>query len=764
MKQRRNAVFLLPIRRRLMALTVACLVGVYGASVVILPRVLCLFGCVGFAGLGLFRYRRRRSALACACAVLFGLGHAWAGSALLRRDLPTQPGVAITGTVSAIERTNRVYLTGVTVEGGQTLQRAVLVTLMEEEDATREAVRVGQRVTGTGRLFAQDEPRNPGGVNQRIQALAQGYELSGYILPGWTVEGTPVFSVSEWLRTAREGLLAHMERVFGENAPLYQGILLGERQEMDADVVTAMRLTGTVHILTVSGMHLSLLAMAIAWVLRRLPLGRWLRFGVQVALLSFFACLTGGAPGTIRALIMATLRALAPCRGQRYDPLTSLSTAALVMTLLNPMRTLTASFQFSFFVVLGIQLLASGLHFFRAKRPAVARRFPRAVSALRVSTSAQIAALPMQLLLYGYVPVYSLPMNLFTGMIMPVLMAGGIFCTVVGAVWLPLGRFCASLCSLPAQAFERMSLFVSALPGGICRLPSISGVLLALFAGMMALLSPAIRFGRGRYRALAACLLLMLAGYLPRLNPAARYVQLDVGQGDAAVLRKGRHAVMVDVGPEDSYDPLRYLRHEGLYLDAVILSHLDADHMGGLGTLLESEVNVGCIVMADPSGEALSETARSALELAQRMGVPVKIVSAGDGVEWADMRFEVLSPDESIEGSNERSLVLYADFSGMRLLLTGDLPIECEMDDPPECDVLKVAHHGSKNASSLAFLEETSPEIALISVGEGNSYGHPTQRVLDDLYAVGARVYRTDESGCITLWPGTQGVRVQTYW
>ena len=238
MKQRRNAVFLLPIRRRLMALTVACLVGVYGASVVILPRVLCLFGCVGFAGLGLFRYRRRRSALACACAVLFGLGHAWAGSALLRRDLPTQPGVAITGTVSAIERTNRVYLTGVTVEGGQTLQRAVLVTLMEE-DAPREAVRVGQRVTGTGRLFAQDEPRNPGGVNQRVQALAQGYELSGYILPGWTVEGTPVFSASEWLRTAREGLLAHMERVFGENAPLYQGILLGERQEMDADVVTA---------------------------------------------------------------------------------------------------------------------------------------------------------------------------------------------------------------------------------------------------------------------------------------------------------------------------------------------------------------------------------------------------------------------------------------------------------------------------------------------------------------------------------------------
>lgn len=265
---------------------------------------------------------------------------------------------------------------------------------MEEEGTPREAVQVGQQISGTGRLFAQQEPRNPGGVNQRIQALEQGYELSGYILPGWTVHGKPVFSPGEWLRTVREDLLAHMERVFGESAPLFQGILLGERQKMDADVITAMRLTGTVHILTVSGMHLSLLAMAVAWVLRRLPIGRWFRFGMQIALLTFFACLTGGAPGTIRALIMATMRALAVCRGQRYDPLTSLSAAALIMTLVNPLRTLTASFQFSFFVVLGILLLANGLHGVQTKRLAVARRFPAlgvCASGLRQRTDCSFA-------------------------------------------------------------------------------------------------------------------------------------------------------------------------------------------------------------------------------------------------------------------------------------------------------------------------------------------------------------------------------------
>ena len=107
--------------------------------------------------------------------------------------------------------------------------------------------------------------------------------------------------------------------------------------------------------------------------------------------------------------------------------------------------------------------------------------------------------------------------------------------------------------------------------------------------------------------------------------------------------------------------------------------------------------------------------------------------------------------------------MLFAQAEGTRLLLTGDLPSECEREDMPDCDVLKVAHHGSKNATSAAFLERVTPELALISVGAGNRYGHPTQRVLEDLALVGARVLRTDESGCITLWLWEGKRLVQTF-
>ena len=692
------------------------------------------------------------------------LGNVWAGAALGRRDAPTPPGVYISGTVTAIERENRVYLSDVTVEDGVSPRHRVLVTLMRQGNAHREKVRVGQRISGRGRLFAPSEARNPGGVDERIGALASGYELSGYILPGWETHGKAVFSLRSWMRTLRSALLAHMARVFGESAPLYQALLLGDRSAMEDDVVAAMRLTGTVHILTVSGMHLSLIAMGIARLLRHVPLGRGTRFLLQTAILAFFTCLTGGAPGTIRAFIMAMLRAWASLRGRRYDPLTALACAALAMAVVNPMTALTASFQFSFFVVLGILLLAAGLSAWIAAHNGWARRFPRACGAVGVSMSAQAAAIPMQLLLYGYVPVFALPMNLLAGALVPVLMAVGALCAAVGALHPELGGLLGHILCWPGAAFMQLSLAVADLPGGICRLPAPGTWMLPLVGAAMALASPAVRLGRKRGQALALCLTVMLAGYLPRLQPAVRYVQLDVGQGDAALIRSGRSAVMVDVGPADSYDALRYLRHEGLTLHTVILTHLDEDHAGALAALLRSEVRVGRIVMArDAEKDVGSQTVSNALLLARQMGVHMAYAEAGDEIEAAGIRFDVLSPDMTLKGSNERSLALYAEIKGTSFLLTGDLPISSEMKDAPDCDVLKVAHHGSKNATSERFLLRATPSVAIISVGAGNNYGHPTERVLGDLAAVGATVYRTDEAGCITLWPSDSGLRVQTH-
>ena len=436
----RRRVILLPVRRRLAVLACAYLAGVYLAQIAAFPTVWIGFLCAFSAVLGLFRLRRRKSALFCVVLALFLLGNGVTASVLAVRDAPSGSKAEIIGEIDAIERENRVWLKNATCDG-ETRSRRVLVTLMAQKDETAPAVQIGQRVKGTGRLFAPSEPRNPGGVNGRIRALARDYELSGYLLPGWTAEGGGQFSLRELFRCAQKKLMRHAEAVFGQQAPLFQAVLLGSRENLDDDLVTAMRLTGIVHLLMVSGMHLSLIALMLERLLRRLPCGRWTRFAAQTVILLFYTGVTGAAAGTVRALMMATLRSLAGCRGRRYEPLTALAVAAWSMALIRPAWPLDASFQFSFFVLLGILLLSGTCLSAMNRFMPWMRRHPQAAETLAVSFSAQAAALPIQLLFYGYVPLLALAVNGFAGGLMSLLMLGGIFCMAVGAGLPTVGRW-----------------------------------------------------------------------------------------------------------------------------------------------------------------------------------------------------------------------------------------------------------------------------------------------------------------------------------
>lgn len=736
----------MPVRRRLMAVTCAYLAGVATAAGFALPVLLTGILCALLSVWAVVRVRRRRSALLCGALMMALLGNGLAGCRLRAADQPTQPGTMIQGTVTAIEQPYRVYLTQVTVGGDTSLTRDVLVTLMREEGDPVPEVAVGQTVSGTGRLFAPEQARNPGGIDRRIQALCDGYLLSGYLLPGWQAQGEGRFSLREAFRRLRVALLAQMERLFGERAPLFQGLLLGERRGMDPSLVAAMRLTGTAHLLTVSGLHLSIIAAALRALLRRAPRG--VRFTLLVSFFAAFSALTGGAPGTVRACIMASLRELALLRGWRYEPLTALCAAALATALCSPLLVFDASFQFSYLVVLGILLLLGNRG---------GRRVPRALRAVwkmaGISLCAQVSALPMQMRLYGFVPLLALPMNLLGGILMPALLIWGWACVFLNMACPSAGMACARGLLLLSGGFERISLRVSALDSAIVRLPAPYALSVLLFACLLALVSRRIRWGRLRPCAALAVAAVLACSYGLRLCPAARYVQLDVGQGDAALFRSGRRAVLVDVGPADSYDMLRYLRSEGLLVDAVVLSHLDQDHAGALKTLLDSEVKVPRVVLPRGALEGeISPAVLGAMEALAQQGVELLEAERGGRLSFAPVTAQVLSPTASLAGSNERSLLLYAEAQGVRFLLTGDLTAQAEPEAIPDCDVLKVAHHGSANATSEAFLAAAQPEVAVISVGAGNRYGHPHARVIQALDSIGCRVLRTDESGCVTLW------------
>ena len=761
--QEKQRLFLLPVRRRLMAAALAYLAGIFLATVFVLPweyyallsALICVFG--------LIRLKRRKSVLFFVAVFFLLMGNWRAGLELGLRDMPTAPGVMLEGTISRIEKPYRVYLKEVYVDGmPAAYARDVIVTLMTEEGNAVREPRVGQRVEGKGRLFAPDEKRNPGGVDWRIQAICKGYELSGYLLPGWTAEGDAVFSFSACMRTLRSAINRRVERLFGHQAALCQGIMLGDRSAMDEEITAAMRLTGTAHILTVSGLHLSLIAGVLGALLERFSLSRKSRFGILVVFLLLFTALTGAAAGTIRACIMAVLRERAKLRARRYEPLTALAFAALCMTLVQPLYAFNASFQFSFFAVLSIQLFAGTFAALAARKLKLGRLLLRFSTFLAVSASAQLGSIPMQLMLYGYMPVLSLPMNLLCAMIMPPLLLGGWLAVLLSVFSMHAGVYLANILSWTANVFGEFSLRAARLPGAILRLPAPQGWTVLLVFMLLLLLTARIRFGRRRRLAAVLVFFTMAAGYAVRFDSGARYVQLDVGQGDAALFRRGRHAVLVDVGPADSYEMLRYLRHEGLYVDAVLLSHLDEDHAGALNVLLASEVEVPAVIAArDAAGQEATQTVREALDHLGSRGIALHEVRRGDRIDVNGVSFDVLSPDDGLHGSNERSLLLYAQAEDVSFLLTGDLPIGSEPEYVPQADVLKVAHHGSKNSTSDAFAAMAAPELAIISVGGDNRYGHPHARTLAALGD--AQVLRTDQHGCITLHLDGGAYRVQRF-
>ena len=362
----------------------------------------------------------------------------------------------------------------------------------------------------------------------------------------------------------------------------------------------------------------------------------------------------------------------------------------------------------------------------------------------------------MQLLYYGYIPILAMPMNLLCGVCLPVMMLGGwtvvaaseVLPATVGAAASLLGCFSSMLGNVCAAAAK--------IPWGIVRLPVPYEGTIIIALAFLFLVSKQVYVRAKRRRMALVLLASLILLYLPRFDPALRYVQLDVGQGDSAIIRKNRQAILLDVGPENEYAALHYLRHEGLFVDAVILSHADEDHAGALQTLLDSEVTFDRIVMPVGALEDMSSQAvADAMTKAQEKAVSFEFYEKGDKVTAGGFAFSVLSPDADMKGSNERSLVLYADLEGMRLLTLGDLPQKCEMDKVPGCDILKVAHHGSRYATSRELLEQARPKIAIISVGR-NSYGHPADRVILDLNDIGARIFRTDQNGCITIWLDNQ--------
>ena len=642
-----------------------------------------------------------------------------------------------------------------------------------------EGIEYGQRLSCFGHVWPQDAATNPfqydGMKGLRAKGLAgmAAAKLEDVQVLSTRSTGPGALRIQFW-----HAVSDRIDALFPENADLVRAFVLGDRTGLEENTRTDFSRTGVAHLICISGLHISVLAMAVSKLLSRLFSRRASVYGTLAAVLTY-GYLIGFPASFVRAMVMFTVYAFAPIAGMPSDAVTRLSAALLLMLIIRPFNLYDGGFVLSFSASAGILLLTEPIEMlFGVDRLKKMKPHPRKIlrmgqrliryfpQLLCTTLAAQLATLPAVIRYFGAQPLISIPVNLIA---IPLAMAAyplSLIALMLSAICMPLGQGIALASDFAFGLLLKLIHAFAELPAGSIRSPCFPVWLIYLHA-LLVLLSSGLNRIAARIRRFLPLALTLLIG-VSMLNAWIHALEfsvvfLDAGQADSAVIRAEGHVYVCDAG--DLYSPLAdYAAGSCLGVDAVFLSHPHSDHAAGLAELLEKMPPKVIYLPEGWDDFESSESVAAGIEAAQQLGIPIIELSAGDEVQLGkDMICRVYSPWKSVKSANDVSLLLEFSSGGNSVLFTGDISKSGEPELLPDVDILKVPHHGSDTACSEALLSAASPEVAIISVGE-NSYGHPSGEVLERLSDSGSEIYRTDQCGAITVRFDHRGnIHVETY-
>ena len=628
----------------------------------------------------------------------------------------------------------------------------------DEEDHVARVVRPGERWRLTVRLKRPHGNANPQAFDYEAWLLERGIRATGYVRPGEPAERLTamVWSPGNAIERLRDRARATFLAALPEEQYPYAGILValtvGDQRAIHGDLWTIFNRTGTTHLMSISGLHVTMLAALAAllagWFWRRVP-ALVLRLptrraAIIVGLLAaiFYTFIAGFAVPAQRTLYMLAVAALALYSGRQVAASRVLCLALLVVLLIDPWAVLAPGFWLSFGAV-GVLL------YIGAARIGDGRGWRARLREWgAIQWAATLASLPVLLFVFQQ---FSLVSPLANALAIPVISFIVTPLALLAAVlpWWPLFELAHGILSLLMAFLEMCAgwpVWQAAAPPLWAAVTAALGVALCLLPGV----------GVGRW---AGLVLLLPTLFWPAPRPPAGEAWidvLDVGQGLAVLVRTRSHSLLYDTGPLYSAESdagqrviVPYLRAQGVNrLDTLLLTHRDTDHSGGYASLRA----------ALPVTRVLSSVAELGGEECL----------TGQHWEWEGVRFKVLHPVErdyrSGGKTNHLSCVLQVDVGGHRMLLTSDIEAADEAallarspaDLPAE--VMLVPHHGSRTSSTPAFLAAVAPREVIVPVGYRNRFGHPKDEVMARYSAPAIRVWRTDRDGAIRLRLAGDGI------
>jgi len=673
----------------------------------------------------------------------------------------------------------------------------------------------GDRVVVEGRIL----PRPDSPYGSYLLRIGAAGTLSSRTLQ---IESAPD-DLGRRLEELRRGAAEALARVLPEpEAGLAAGILIGLRDEVDRDLAAAFTTAGVSHVVAISGWNIAIVAAAIAAMTG--PLGRRRRSVVTVVAIVAYVAFAGASPSVVRAALMAGVVLLARETGRAGRATAALGWAATALLATDPGLIGDAGFQLSSLATAGLIAWATPLTGW-IERVGRGRLPGWLTESLGVSLAAQAATLPIILISFGRLAVLSPVVNLVVVPLVAPAMAAGLVALAGGAVVLAgAPPIIGAVVAAPGWVILRLLVTVvgsaASLPFASVSLDPPFDVIAATISTIVivtiawsrragrshaprdrpqpdpgltarpAVANPAAQPGEGgaasrrgraarRIGVMSLAGAVLVAGGVVAATPGryARISILDVGQGDAILVEGSRGGrLLIDGGPDPDrllVELDRRIPPWDRRIDAVILSHPHEDHVAGLALLLE-RYRVERVFEPGMRGPGPGYAA-----WARRLvtsGAPLRLsLAAGDRLSVDEIRLHVLwpirgqvplVPPDGGTGINNVSVVLLGEVGARRVLLMGDVEEGIDptllADGLPRVDLLKVAHHGSRTASTEAFVATVRPRVAVASAGAGNPYGHPAKATLERLAAAGARVLRTDRDGTVVVGFEPTGMTVRT--
>jgi len=658
--------------------------------------------------------------------------------------------------INAEDKTDYIRLT--IAETG--IRYRVSVNLSKNaEETTDISYYIGSYADVTGTVREIYKADNPGCFNYRNYMRSKGiaYSVKAHDIQTDETGAGLLQKIRKYLIKERESYLLHFE---GVNRGILRGVIFGDKSEIDEEVLREFNINSSGHILAVSGLHVGFLYSMLRLLSgkkRTLPISL-----IVIFIMTVYGEMTMWSSSTIRAVIVLSLSILSVNVRRNFDLLSALAAAAFLILITRPYMLFNTGFQMSFAAMSSIAVFLKYLSAFLG-------------NVLGAALSVQLGTLPVIALSFHKVNFIAVLINIPIIILSSALVPICIFILFLSMLISGVPDICVYLVNILCECLVALNHVLS-LDGSFSNLVSGMGTSLTCSFYILLFISASewlrINVIRRNYDLIKqACLLVLIPILFMNIclhEPLERdeIVFVSVGQGDCTHIRCGNKDVLIDGGGADYINTgerilMPYLLSQGAKdVDVAVLTHLHKDHYLGISEL--SELYPVCSV-AMPSDYRESFESQNDDAISFNTGQFIYLdgdsrISINDDV-FIDILWPVAGKSGGIrlDDPNEHNMVYMINYKGVKVMVTGDLLEEDELrmldhykgSDSLKCNIIKVAHHGSKSSSSEAFLDAANPEIAVIQVGRNNLYGHPHEQTLERLKARGIKVYRTDTNGAV---------------